>query len=117
MGHTAFEYFQLLDGLGKVESLCTYLNTLFVATNDCSLSRYIIMYSSDKKKFSCSLYNQKKQFTKKPVTRMCSVSELGMLICLTDGCIKLFTLSMMREIDTIKNSQVCIIVLKWLIEF
>ena len=108
MGHTAFEYFQLLDGLGKVESLCVWCNTLFVATTDGTLSIYNIRYDkkANKEKFTCALDSQKKQFSKKPITQMCSVPELGMLICLTDGFIKVYTLGMLSEIDTLKNLMV-----------
>jgi len=109
MGHTAFEYFQLLDGLNKIESLCVMGNTLFVATTDGTLSLYNVQYdkkANNKERFACTLYSQKKQFSKKPITQMCSVPELGILICLSDGFIKLYTLSMLREIETLKNQKV-----------
>nr|CAG4715111.1 unnamed protein product [Naegleria fowleri] len=108
MGHTAFEYFQLLDGLNKVESLCVMGNTLFVATTDGTLSLYNLQYdkkAGSKERFTCTSFSKKTQFSRKPITQMCSVPELGILICLTDGFIKLYTLSMLREIDTLKNQK------------
>ncbi|KAL9656228.1 hypothetical protein ABK040_007843 [Willaertia magna] len=107
-GHTAFEYYSIIDNLNKIESLCVMGNTLFVATIDGTLSLFTVIY--DKKamkdnKFQCTLFSQKKQFSKKPITQMCTVPELGILICLTEGFIKLYTLGNLREIDIVKNNK------------
>jgi tetratricopeptide (TPR) repeat protein len=115
MGHIAFELFTLIENIPlKIESLAVWGDTLFVGTSEGSLLIYNIIYSSgsdsgsfkdNKRQFTYTLSSSRKDFAKKPITQLCTVPELGILVSLSDGQIRLHTLSMIREIDTLKNAK------------
>ena len=112
MGHTAFELHSVIENIPvKIESLAVWGDTLFVGTSEGVLLIYNITYtpakqdSSKKNRFSYVLSSSKKDFGKKGVTQLCTIPELGVLVSLSDGSIRLHTLSMLREIDTLKNNK------------
>lgn len=112
MGYTAFELHSVIENIPlKIESIAVWGDTLFVGTDSGVLLVYNITYTSiresanPKKRFTYALTSSRKDFSKKAINQLCTVPELGILVSLSDGQIRLHTLSMLREIDVLKNAK------------
>jgi hypothetical protein len=140
MGYTAFELHSVIENIPvKIESFTVYNNSLFVGTADGVLLVYTISYSplstttatvtststtsgnsknnnsqqnqqQQQKRFTATLAHSKKDFGKSAITQLCTIPELGILVSLSDGLIRLHTLlsstsAILREIDTLKNAK------------
>eukprot|EP00818_Percolomonas_sp_WS_P000748 CAMPEP_0117442948 /NCGR_PEP_ID=MMETSP0759-20121206/4428_1 /TAXON_ID=63605 /ORGANISM="Percolomonas cosmopolitus, Strain WS" /LENGTH=905 /DNA_ID=CAMNT_0005234879 /DNA_START=187 /DNA_END=2901 /DNA_ORIENTATION=+ len=111
-GYKPFHLQQLcppIAGIKSIESLAVWGNTIYVGTSDGILIIYDVIYerpkrvfhsgaSESQKLFSLEL-QQRKSFSKKAITQLCAVSELSMLISLSDGIIRLHTLNYLNEMD------------------
>jgi hypothetical protein len=113
MGHTAFELHSVIENIPvKIESLAVWQDCLYVGTTEGVLLIYNISYlpakqaENPKKRFNYSLVRTQKDFVgKKPITQLCALPELGQLVSLSDGYIRLHTLGVLREVDTLKNTK------------
>ncbi|KAL0481518.1 vacuolar protein sorting protein VPS39 [Acrasis kona] len=112
MGHIAFELHTIIDNIPnvKIESVAVWNDTLFIGCQDGSLLTYKVTYlpnskDGSAKRFNCDLLTVKKDFSKKSVIQLCTVPELGLLISLSDGLVRLHVLTSLREVTTLSNSK------------
>ena len=112
MGHTAFEVHSVIENIPiKIESFAAWGNNLLVGTSDGVLLVYSVSYTplkeaqNTKKLFSATLTNSKKSFAKGAISQLSAIPEIGLLVSLADGCVRLHSLAELSEIAILKNSK------------